>query len=119
MAYRCEFNENWTMEFLSDGCYILTGYKAESFVSKEGKSYNDIISPQYRDVVRVKWESVLSQHKHYRDEYEIITKSGDRKWVLELGQGIYDADGNVEALEGIVLDISDHLIAKTAGLIQR
>lgn len=27
--------------------------------------------------------------------------------MLELGQGIYDEGGNVEALEGIVLDISD------------
>jgi hypothetical protein len=28
-----------------------------------------------------------------------------RKWVLELGQGIYDEEG-VTALEGIVIDIT-------------
>ena len=26
---------------------------------------------------------------------------------LELGQGIYDDDGNVEALEGVILDYTD------------
>ena len=25
----------------------------------------------------------------------------------EIGQGVYDSDGNVETLEGIIIDISD------------
>ena len=40
-------------------------------------------------------------------EYEITTAQGQKKWVLEMGQGIYDSDGQVEALEGIILDITD------------
>lgn len=27
MAYRCLNYKYWTMQFLSDGCYELTGYK--------------------------------------------------------------------------------------------
>ena len=27
MAYRCKDNINWTIEFVSEGCYELTGYK--------------------------------------------------------------------------------------------
>ena len=38
---------------------------------------------------------------------KIMTAAGERKWVIELGQGIYDDQGNAEALEGIILDISD------------
>ena len=94
------------MEFVSEGCYKLTGYKAESLIFNRELSYNDIISPEYRDLLIDEWERVLMQHKPFRDEYEIITKSGERKWVLEMGQGIYNADGKVEALEGIVLDFS-------------
>ena len=30
-----------------------------------------------------------------------------KKWVLEYGQGVYKEDGQVEALEGIILDITD------------
>lgn len=40
-------------------------------------------------------------------EYEITTAKGERKWVLELGEGVYDENGKVAALEGIILDISD------------
>lgn len=108
MAYRCKDDKNWTMEFVSQGTYDLTGYDMESFISGKKISYNEIISPEYRDSVKSEWKRALAQHKHYHDEYEIITQSGERKWVLEMGQGIYDSDGNVEALEGVVLDISEN-----------
>lgn len=106
MAYRSKNDIDWTMEFVSEGCYELTGYKPESLISNKELSYSDIVSPEYRDLIRAKWKRVLMEQKEYRDEYEIITQSGELKWVFELGKGIYDRDGNVEALEGIVLDIS-------------
>jgi EAL domain-containing protein (putative c-di-GMP-specific phosphodiesterase class I)/GGDEF domain-containing protein len=37
----------------------------------------------------------------------LFRSGGERKWVLEMGQGIYNEAGEVEALEGIVFDISD------------
>jgi diguanylate cyclase (GGDEF)-like protein/PAS domain S-box-containing protein len=107
MAYRCKNDPNWTMEFVSEGSLELTGHKAESFILNRDISYNAIISPEYRDLVREEWNRVVLQRKRYRGQYEIITKSGERKWVLELGQAIYADDGKAEALEGIVLDISD------------
>lgn len=107
MAYRCKVDPHWTMEFVSEGCYELTGYKAESLVANRELSYNEIISPEHHAIVRAEREKALLQHKHYHHEYEIVTKSGERKWVLARGRGIYDAHGNVEALEGIILDISD------------
>ena len=107
MAYRCKYDQNWTMDFVSEGCYALTGYKAESLISNREISYAAIISPEYRDVVWAEREKAVLQHKHYHHEYEIITKSGDRKWVLARGRGIYNDDGTIGALEGIVLDISD------------
>lgn len=107
MAYRCKPDQCWTMEFVSDGCYALTGYQADELIASREHSYVEVISSADRDAVRSEWERVLRQRKRYYGEYEIITKSGDHKWVLERGQGIFDAEGNLEALEGIVLDISD------------
>ena len=57
------------------------------------------ISPEHRNPVRDEWRRVLTQRKGYQDEYEIITKYGERKWVLEFGQGVFNADGKVEAKE--------------------
>ena len=70
-------------------------------------SFNEIISPEYREALWNEWKRVLAARQPFKYEYEIITATGEKKWVLEMGQGIYNDDGEVEALEGIILDISD------------
>ena len=105
LAYRCNYDYDWTMQYVSNGCYNLTGYPPESLLYNRDLSYNDIISPEYREAIRNEWKHVLSERKPLKYEYEIITASGEKKWVLEMGQGIYNDNGEVEALEGIVLDI--------------
>ena len=107
LAYRCKYDRDWTMQFVSEGCYDLTGYKSESLVNNRDLSYNNLISPEYREVLWNKWKQVLEKGQSFRYEYEIITASGKRKWVLEMGQGVYNDEGKVDALEGIILDISD------------
>ncbi|MCR6544300.1 EAL domain-containing protein [Dehalobacterium formicoaceticum] len=107
IAYRCDYDREWTMQFVSQGSYELTGYKAESLIGNKELSYNQIIAPEYREAIWLKWEEVLRHRLPFEHEYEIITASGKRKWVLEKAQGIFDELGNVEALEGIIIDISD------------
>ncbi len=107
MAYRCYYDRNWTMQFVSDGCFKLTGYSPENLLHNKDLSFNDLITPEYRESLWKEWERILARKHPFQYEYEITTASGQRKWVLEMGQGIYSNDGVVEALEGIVLDISD------------
>lgn len=106
MAYRCLFDEYWTMEFVSAGCLGLTGYSPEDLVGNRTLSYNDVIAPDYREIVRESWLKNLEEKRPYRGEYEIVTASGRRKWVLETGQFVLDSSGEVEALEGIIIDIT-------------
>jgi len=105
LAYRCQPDREWTMEFVSEGCLALTGYPPESLVNNSEISYNDLIAPEYRALLWDEWQRVLPIRQNFRYEYEIVTRSGERKWVLELGQGIYSGD-KVSALEGIVIDIT-------------
>ena len=107
LAYKCKYDHDWTMQYVSKGCYDLTGYKSESLLSNRDLSYNDLISPEYREALWNEWKRILEKGQPFRYEYEIITASGKRKWVLEMGQGIYNDEGEVEALGGIILDISD------------
>ena len=107
MAYRCQNDSDWTMAFVSEGCLALTGYAPESLIGNRDISYNDIISPQHREIVREEWDRALDLRSDYRGEYEIVTKTGETKWVLELAQGIYSDAGGVLALEGIIIDITE------------
>jgi PAS domain S-box-containing protein len=114
LAYRCSFDHDWTMQYVSQGCLTLTGYPPESLLHNRDLSYNDLISPEYREVLWNKWKQILAERKPFKYEYEIITATGERKWVLELGQGIYNDQGGVDALEGIILDISDRKAVENA-----
>ena len=107
LAYRCNYDYNWTMQYVSEGCFTFTGYLPESLLYNWDISYNDLIAPEYREDIRKEWERVLAARQPFKYEYEIITAAGERKWVLEMGQGIYNDKGEVEALEGLILDISD------------
>lgn len=107
LAYRCNYDHEWTMQFVSDGCYELTGYTADSILNNREISFNDLIMPEYREILWNEWKRILAKKQPFRYEYEITTATGERKWVIETGQGIYNDAGEVEALEGIVFDISD------------
>ncbi len=107
LAYRCKYDRDGTMLLVSDGCGELTGYPPESFINNRDLAFNSIIDPKYRTLLWQEWQRTVPKRQSYKCEYEITTSDGEKKWVLELGQGVYKDDGEVEALEGIILDISD------------
>jgi len=106
LAYRCRNDVNWTMEFLSEGCQNLTGYTTAELIGNTLCSYADLIHQADRQAV---WEGVQEGVRHHRPfqlTYRIRTAGGVEKWVWEQGQGIFNAAGQVEALEGFITDIS-------------
>lgn len=112
MVYRSSYGRVWTIEFISDGCFKLTGYKPENLLYNKDLSYKDLISPDYQNIISNEWKRVISLQRPFKYEYEITTANGERKWVLDLGQGIYDDNGDVVAIEGLVIDITENKIRK-------
>ena len=113
MAYRCANDENWTMEFVSDGCRELTGYAPEDLIDSRTVSFNQLVVANHRRRLWDKWQDVLARRMPFEDEYEITTRSGDTRWVWEKGEGVFDEAGNLLALEGFIADITDR---KHAGI---
>lgn len=107
IAYRCKYDKEWTMEFISEGCFDLTGYQSEELIGNKRISYNDLIVGKYREDIWKEWINVVKNRSKFKGEYEIITALNKKKWVLEMGQPIFDKNDTVEALEGIIVDISE------------
>lgn len=107
MAYRCRKDHDWTMLFVSEGCRKLTGYEPDSLLYNKDISFNSLIAPEYRKNVWLEWDRVLAQKEPFNGEYEIVDKDGRHRWVMEMGQGIYDEEGNVVALEGLIIDVTE------------
>jgi diguanylate cyclase (GGDEF)-like protein/PAS domain S-box-containing protein len=109
MAYRCLYDRDYTMTFVSEGCYALTGYLPSQLLNNRKVSYNDLICAEYRDDIWCKWEKAVTSKKGLKLEYPIITAKGDKKWVSEQGRGIYDGAGDVVAIEGFIQDITERM----------
>lgn len=107
MAYRCQFDRDWTMLFVSEGCKNLTGYDPDQLLNNRGLSYNDLILPAYREILWDQWNACIASRTGFRHEYEIRTADGGTRWVYEQGQAVYGDDDLVIALEGLVVDIAD------------
>ena len=107
MAYRSDYDREWSMQYVSSGCYQLTGYLPEEIINNKVISYNDLIAPEYQELLWNEWKRILALRLPFRYEYAINTADGKTKWVLELGEGVYNDSGDLEALEGIVFDITN------------
>lgn len=114
MAYRCRYDQDWTMEFISEGCRELTGHGVDELLDNHRLSFNDLILPQYRQQLWELWAERIAQRQPMQAEYEIRTADGRLRWVWEQGQAVFSLDGQVEALEGLVLDITARKEAEEA-----
>lgn len=57
MAYRCNYDREWTMQFVSSGCEGLTGYKPSALIGNREHSFNEIIVPKYREHLWMQWKN--------------------------------------------------------------
>jgi diguanylate cyclase (GGDEF)-like protein/PAS domain S-box-containing protein len=114
MVYRCRNDAHWTMEFVSDGVWELTGYRREDLVGNQVAAYVDLIQPEDREMVARRVREALARRERFSVEYRLLDRAGREKWVQETGVGIYDSDGQVEALEGFITDITERRSAEQA-----
>jgi len=108
VSYRCKCDEHWTMEFISGEVEQLSGYPVSDFIGNKVRSYASIIYPE--DVSHVD-KCVMEGVKRkdiFTIEYRVLHASGEVKWVVEKGQAIFDSEGNIKWLDGVILDVTDN-----------
>jgi len=106
MAYRFRNDEDWTTEFISEGCCRLLGCESARISSRK-KDYQRLIHPEDKEEVWQSIERALQEREAYRIVYRVRDCRGDLKWVFEQGIGIYAEEGNLEAVEGFIGDITE------------
>ncbi|MEM9447918.1 MAG: AAA family ATPase [Cyanobacteria bacterium P01_E01_bin.6] len=113
MAYSCANDADWTMKFVSEGVFPLTGYRQEELIGNRSISYRMIICDDDVEIVETAVRNALRDQTHFQVSYRIHTKQGDEKWVWEQGRGVFDDVGTVLSIEGFIADISDRKAAES------
>lgn len=106
MAFRCRYDSDWTMVFVSQGCAQLTGYEPDDLVENRVCSYGSLIDEADNRRLQDEVRGALAHDDSFSLEYGLTRQDGSKIWVWESGRGVEEEDGTV-VLEGIVLDISD------------
>ncbi len=111
------------MNYLSAGCFDLTGYINDELTTDQGTTYHEIIHPEDLPQVIKELEKSLQNEQIYEIEYRIRTKSGEQKWILEKGQIIGNSVNELFGIEGFITDISklkadEILITKQAEILE-
>jgi PAS domain S-box-containing protein len=114
LVYRCRNDADWTMEFVSDGCERLTGYRASDVLLNHRIRFEDIIHPDDRGLMHKAMAKVQGGSMPFDVEYRIICADSTVRWVWERGIGVYDGSPQPIAYEGLIQDITVRKLAEQA-----
>lgn len=103
-VYICKNDEFFTMLYLTDGIFNLTGYTNDEFLSRK-VNFPDIYHPEDRDYIFNEVEERLKQRLPFHLMYRIQHRNGHWVWLEEIGTGVWD-DGNLLYLQGYLWDIT-------------
>lgn len=66
-----------------------------------------VLNPEDRERARLAREEALANHAQYSIEYKIDRPDNPQRWVASSGRGIYDENGRVLGMIGVVQDITE------------
>ncbi len=106
-TYRCACDPDWTMEYISKAVEEISGYPASDFINNKIRTYESIIHRDDTQMVRDAVYDGVDRKRPYSIDYRIIRNDGQKRYVYERGQGVFDRNGEVKWLDGAIFDVTD------------
>ncbi len=113
-VYLCEIKAPWKDTYMSSGVYAITGYRAADLLRPDGITINDLTLPEDLETVDRQLEEAVFSGQPFELRYRIRHADGSVRWVYDRGQATYAADGTPLFLGGVILDITDRMVADEA-----
>jgi len=108
VVYRCLMDDHWTMLFISDEIRNISGYPAEDFLGENPvRTFASIMHPDDVEPIALNSQQAVEAKKPYTNDYRVIDRDGETRWVFARGQATYDEDGTPLYLDGTIFDVSD------------
>ncbi len=112
MAYRIRLPERDTT-YVSEGAKVLTGWSPADFTSQRLR-LADLVHPEDREEYRVQLKAAMRDQSRFESEFRLIHRQGHTVWIMARGNVAHDAQGHVQSLDGLLLDITEQKLAELA-----
>ena len=106
VCFRSCMDEHWSILFVSDAVERVTGWRATDFVAGR-VTFAQLIHPDDNVVVAEAVSKALAEDQPYMIEYRLRTRHRGEIWVSETGSGKRDTNGQLEWIDGVLMDITE------------
>lgn len=117
VVFRCRADAQLSREFVSDGCFDLTGYRADELVGENAvTTWQELMHPEDRERVLTEIRRLIEEgqpveSQQFQVSYRLIARDESVKHVRDRFRFIHDSSGKIDALEGFITDITDRTLA--------
>ncbi|WP_159778345.1 PAS domain S-box protein [Flavobacterium sp. 9AF] len=111
-VYLVKYDEKRTKVFLNDEFEKLTGYSKEDFFSEKVKLHQ-LYHPDDKEKAIIEIGNAIRDKKSFLVTSRLIKKDGSIIWIEEHGEAV-TVNGNVEYLEGVLIDVTERKKAEEA-----
>jgi PAS domain S-box-containing protein len=108
IVYRRQHTPDWTINFISQEIEKISGYPITDLLHSKVRSFASLIEPQDRLRVETIISNSLAQKQPYVIEYRTTCADQSVKWFYEKGQGVFDQNGNLLWLDGVIFDSTEY-----------
>lgn len=105
--FRISYNPQWEQDYISGGCFPLTGYTKDELMENGKLNLVKITHPLDLQGILETIKYSLERKTPYSLEYRIFTKDNQVKWLWERGKGVFDSFGQLLGIEGIITDLGE------------
>lgn len=106
VTFRVSLVGEWHILLISDAVLQMTGYPATAFLSGEIR-FTPLIYPEDLSRVLPIAQAAILSASSFETEFRITDKLGHEKWISASVSPIQDNEGNISAMDGVLLDITD------------
>jgi len=114
VTYRCLYDKDWTMLFISSEITKLCGYPSSDFINNSVRTFNDVIYFDDRQNNLYVIDEAIQSGKAWEIEYRLKHSDGSIRWVNEKGRAVKNNIGRIDYLDGFISDITERKLAEAA-----
>ena len=105
VTFRCRYDADWTMLFISDAVTALTGWLPQDFL--QGRvNFTQLTLPEEVDRLWNEVSAAIEEHRPYHVEFGLRDREGRLRWVSESGRPVVGDDGQVQWIDGVIMDMT-------------